>query len=101
MHGAGPAGPSSAGAGGVAGRWSTVSVHLQIWNCLAKMNNIINLRDAVLCVSCCAVSDAHGDLCPKCGELGGLLSLARVLNPSPELGQISYIFAGRDACDAL
>jgi len=52
---------------------------------------IIPFNSACLCVSCRAISDSRNDTCPACGETGSLLNLARVLNPTPELGQITFL----------
>jgi len=52
---------------------------------------IIPLSRAALCVNCTAVSNSRGDHCLSCGSAGSLLSLARVLDPTPELGAITYI----------
>lgn len=54
---------------------------------------IIPWPTAVLCVSCRAVSNATSETCPACGDCGSLLSLARVLQPTPELGQITYVLS--------
>ena len=58
---------------------------------------MVMLRDAVLCVGCNMISDARGDSCPSCAATGSLLSLARVLNPSPELGAITFVLAQDEA----
>lgn len=52
----------------------------------------IPLGVAQLCVECSSVVEAKGDTCPRCNAVGCLLSLARVLNPDPKLGAITYIF---------
>ena len=57
---------------------------------------MIPLTYAVLC-ACGLISDmrdVHGERCPACTAQGQMLSLARVLNPTPELGTITYIHAG-------
>lgn len=53
---------------------------------------IIDFNKAVLCLDpdCRAITDSRTDQCPACGNRG-LISLARVLQPTPELGAISYI----------
>lgn len=60
---------------------------------------MILLQNALLCENCTHVIDTmevKGEQCPKCASTGSLLSLARVLNPSPTLGQITFIYsAGR------
>lgn len=53
----------------------------------------IPLASAVMCCNCDAVSDSRSDRCPACGADGSLLSLARVLNPSPEMGTITFLLA--------
>lgn len=55
---------------------------------------MIRLADSLLCENCAHVVDAthvKGEVCPKCSCQGALLSLQRVLNPTPELGVITYI----------
>lgn len=56
------------------------------------------LQHALLCESCACIVDSRcirGEVC-ACGAQGSLLSLARILNPTPELGAVTYIFsAGR------
>lgn len=59
---------------------------------------IVSFNEAVLCVSCRAISNVSRDTCPACGDRGTLLSLARVLQPTPELGQITYILVTEEAC---
>jgi len=57
---------------------------------------MIPLTYAVLC-ACGTVADmreVRGERCPACDMCGQMLSLARVLNPTPELGTITYIHAG-------
>jgi hypothetical protein len=54
--------------------------------------NSIPLSRAFLCVNCEQVSEAKHEACPVCGSVT-LLSLARILNPSPELGQVTFILA--------
>lgn len=53
---------------------------------------LIPFNHAVLCLDpdCRTISDVRNDHCPACGNLG-LLSLARVLQPCPELGAINFI----------
>lgn len=56
----------------------------------------IPLNFALLCESCnpvtiCDSRDAVGEVCPTCKAQYTLLSLARVLNPTPELGRITFI----------
>lgn len=58
---------------------------------------MIPLKFAVLCMGCEHVSDSRTDTCEHCGERGNFLALARVLNPTIENGQISYIHAGGNA----
>lgn len=57
---------------------------------------ILPLRDANLCVECQAISNSRGECCPNCGCAGTLISLARVLNPSPEIGKVTYIYAPKE-----
>ncbi len=57
----------------------------------------IPLRDAVLCISCNVVSNSRGETCAYCGWTGSLLNLSRILNPTPELGSITYLYAGGEA----
>lgn len=55
----------------------------------------IPLNDAVLC-ACGMIHNARdirGEVCPACTSQGQMLSLARVLNPSPEIGTITFILA--------
>ena len=52
---------------------------------------IIPFNQAVICLSCRAVSDWHGESCASCAETGTLLTLARILQPTPELGRVCYI----------
>ncbi len=52
---------------------------------------IIPFNQAVLCLSCRVVSDWHGEVCPACAQRGTLVSLARILQPTPELGRICYV----------
>lgn len=59
---------------------------------------MIPLALAMLCENCQTISDSRTDTCPLCKSSGCLMSLGRVLNPTPELGQISYIFSSQ--CDA-
>ena len=62
--------------------------------------SIVPLAYAVLCVACSCIVDSrecHGDRCSACASSSGLLSLARVLNPQPELGEITYIHVSRGA----
>ena len=57
---------------------------------------MISLQNALLCTSCDWVVDAatvRAEQCPKCAATGTLLSLSRVLNPSPRLGTITFILA--------
>lgn len=58
------------------------------------IHDAIPLRQAALCVACEHVVWSNASTCPKCASEGSLLSLARVLNPSPELGKITYILRG-------
>lgn len=56
------------------------------------------LTFAVLCESCDPPTifdsrETRGEICPVCQSRGSLLSLARVLNPTPELGKITFIHA--------
>jgi hypothetical protein len=65
---------------------------------LSIIPDTIPLSLALLCENCSTVVNAHelrGEVCPACGCQGALLSLARILNPMPELGEITYI-----RCDA-
>ena len=55
--------------------------------------NIIALNRAVLCESCFTVNDSTGETCVCCKAVGTLLPLARVLNPTPELGAVTFILA--------
>jgi hypothetical protein len=59
-----------------------------------NLPNIVPLADAVLCVSCTSVSDSRGEVCVACGAAGSLMNISRILNPQPELGRITYLFAG-------
>lgn len=52
---------------------------------------IVPFLAAVFCVDCRAVSNSPGDQCLACGSRGALISLARILQPTPELGRITYI----------
>ena len=52
---------------------------------------IIALPVAMLCVDCQMISDTRNDTCPFCTHKHCLLSIARILNPTPELGQITFI----------
>lgn len=57
------------------------------------------LQHALLCESCACLVDAReirGEVC-ACGAQGTLLSLARILNPSEAIGQITYIFSAGHA----
>ena len=56
---------------------------------------MIPLSRAMLCENCAIISAPVNDTCPGCQATGCLLSLARVLNPSPELGQINFIVRGK------
>lgn len=60
---------------------------------------MVPLALAMLCENCQTISDSRTDTCPLCKSVGCLMSLARVLNPNPEIGAISYIFAANE-CDA-
>lgn len=56
------------------------------------------LTFAVLCENCEPPTifdsrETRGEVCPVCRAQGTLLSLARVLNPTPELGKITFIHA--------
>lgn len=51
----------------------------------------LDLTRATLCVQCEKITDARGSVCPVCASSGSLLSLARVLNPSPELGSVTFM----------
>jgi hypothetical protein len=53
--------------------------------------NIIPLSRAVLCMDCMTVNDSTSEVCVACGETGGLLNLGRVLNPTPELGAVTFL----------
>src|SRR6266568_1278115 len=50
--------------------------------------SIIPFNQAVICLSCRAISDGHGSACASCAETGTLISLARILQPTPELGRV-------------
>jgi len=52
---------------------------------------VIPLKAAMLCVDCQMISDSRNDTCPFCTHKHCLLSLSRILNPSPDLGQITFI----------
>jgi len=54
----------------------------------------IYLNQAVICFSCRSISNAKGDKCPACLEVGNLVSVARIFTAHPELGQITYIYKG-------
>lgn len=54
---------------------------------------MLTLRSAVLCAGCQTISNVTGDTCPGCGANGSLLSLSRVLNPSPELGVVTFVLS--------
>ena len=60
---------------------------------------MINLQDALLCATCewiVSARDVRGEKCPHCDAQSTLISLARVLNPSPALGAVTFIYsAGR------
>lgn len=59
----------------------------------------IPLNFCVLCESCASVCDSRtirGEVC-ACGAQGSLLSLARILNPTPELGCVTYVFSAGNA----
>lgn len=58
--------------------------------------NIIPLSAALICVNCSCVSDSKGDICISCKANGKLLPIARILNPCPELGKITFIYAGAE-----
>lgn len=58
--------------------------------------NIVPLSKAHLCESCLCISDSTGERCMGCGSVGSLMSISRILNPCPALGQITYIFAGNE-----
>ena len=65
---------------------------------LSIIPDTIPLSLALLCENCSTVVNAHelrGEVCPACGCQGALLSLARILNPMPELGEINYILSSR------
>jgi len=62
-------------------------------NLLTSRNRIIPSEHAVWCFSCRAVSDAFGDSCPSCQQSGTLISLSRLLMPSPESGRVDFICA--------
>jgi len=56
---------------------------------------MIPLTYAVLC-ACGVVTDmreTRGERCPACGAREQMLSLARVLNPNPSIGTITFILA--------
>jgi len=59
----------------------------------------IPLATAGLCLSCEHVNEMASERCPHCGELANWLGLARLLNPMPEIGRITYVCKLED-CDA-
>lgn len=58
---------------------------------------MISFNRLVLCFECRTFSDSRGDTCPACGERGTLLNVARMLQPTPELGAITWLYAGGTA----
>lgn len=56
---------------------------------------MIPLQRAMICENCAVISELRNETCPYCKAEGCLISLPRILNPNPQLGQITYIFAGR------
>lgn len=60
---------------------------------------MIPLSQAVMC-ACGIISDQRevkAERCASCGSQGQFLSLARVLNPNPQLGQVTYVLASHEA----
>lgn len=55
---------------------------------------MIALKFAVLCLDCDTISDSRTSTCPQCSAHNSLLPLARVMNPTPEHGEISYVLYG-------
>lgn len=55
---------------------------------------MIPLSVAVLCMDCEMISGSRSDTCPHCSAHNSLLPLARVMNPSPEQGEIDYVLYG-------
>ena len=43
------------------------------------------LGKATLCANCDSITESRGETCPVCGGRGGMVSLARVLNPPPPI----------------
>ena len=46
----------------------------------------IALEKSVLCCNCCVVSNSNGDRCRVCDSVGGLVSLARILDKDEPKG---------------
>ncbi len=62
-----------------------------------NLPNIVPLSKASWCMDCLAISDSSGEQCLACGASGSMLSLARILAPSPEIGRVTYVYAGGEA----
>lgn len=61
----------------------------------------IPLTYALLC-ACGSITDmreVRGEVCPACASQGQMISLARVLCPSPTLGAVTYILAQHERMD--
>jgi len=61
---------------------------------MEKKQAMIPLSLAVLCENCLTISELRGEKCPVCKAEGCLLSLQRVLNPSAELGSVTFVLKG-------
>lgn len=58
---------------------------------------IVPLQFAILCENCLAVLDSRqirGECCPACTSVGAMMSLSRILQPLPQLGQVTYMRIG-------
>lgn len=88
-------GTKESGAGDVDVRYMTVLVQLRIWR-----SGMVHLSKAVMCCNCSVISDmtqTRGDVCPACACQGQMLSLARILNPCPQLGSVTYVYSGQES----
>lgn len=80
----------------------TMRVRCRGYGVIVQMTDNIThlpLQHALLCEFCACIVDSRcirGEVC-ACGAQGSLLSLARVLNPTPELGAVTYIFSAGNA----
>lgn len=61
---------------------------------MEKKPTLISLKVAMFCENCTVISELKTETCPACGAHGCMLSLRRVMNPTPELGSINFVLKG-------